>query len=211
MKYESVFGTRNELKSDPEQQILNQLDESPIPALSNTNEFDQALLSTDSAFLQNYNTGLDPPLLENWLSCKECVLGRSNSKLSDKLRRHIVADVGMDGAKPKQFSNLVPDRLLIDPEILNLYSQINPKILSFSNNLNGFLQRDANGAVSIPTEAFLFGPVNLTIPELPGLPPELFLHLISMFFTYYHLTLPVIQETQFFENLIPLNKHHPML
>ncbi|KAJ3055409.1 hypothetical protein HK097_010610 [Rhizophlyctis rosea] len=58
---------------------------------------------------------------------------------------------------------------------------------------------------------FLFGPIGLTIPELPNLLPDFYLHLISLFFTYFHPTLPLIHERTFFENLVPVNNHHPML
>ncbi|KAJ3282243.1 hypothetical protein HK104_010991 [Borealophlyctis nickersoniae] len=64
---------------------------------------------------------------------------------------------------------------------------------------------------NIAANPFAFGPLNLTIPELPTLPPDFYLHLVSLFFTFFHPTFPVIQERIFFENLVPVNNHHPML
>jgi hypothetical protein len=100
--------------------------------------------------------------------------------------------------------------LHIDPEVLNLYTQLNPK-LTIQNDLDLFLSSTL-GNNAIPTDdSFLYGATNLTIPELPGTPTTFYMHLISMFFTYYHPSMPIIQESVFLENLVPANKHHPML
>nr|KAJ3421332.1 hypothetical protein HK105_003840 [Polyrhizophydium stewartii] len=123
------------------------------------------------------------------------------------------------GGDPTQQGAAVPQPIQIDPEVLNLYSQINPKM---NLDLTSLLQSTLTGvqrptsqanipAFGISPESFLYGPVNLTVPELPGLPSEFFLHLISMFFTYFHPTMPIVREISFFENLIPINHHHQML
>ncbi|KAK5673363.1 hypothetical protein QVD99_000812 [Batrachochytrium dendrobatidis] len=105
-------------------------------------------------------------------------------------------------------------QIQIDPEVLNLYAQLNPKMSVDLNTL--LVSPSTDGSVpsadlSFNIESLLYGPVNLTLAEFPNLPSEFFLHLISMFFTYYHPTFPIIHETPFFENLIPINKHHQML
>jgi hypothetical protein len=60
-------------------------------------------------------------------------------------------------------------------------------------------------------DQIIYGPVNLMCPELPNLRSDFFLHLISMFFTYFHPSFPILEEKSFLENLIPVNNHHPML
>ncbi|KAJ1343779.1 hypothetical protein BSLG_001671 [Batrachochytrium salamandrivorans] len=103
----------------------------------------------------------------------------------------------------------------IDPKVLSLYAQLNPKMtLDFESLLLQQPRKDDTvPSVDFPlmADSFLYGPANLTLTELPGIPANFFLHLISMFFTYYHPTFPIIQETLFFETLIPVNKHHQML
>jgi hypothetical protein len=94
--------------------------------------------------------------------------------------------------------------LQIDPEVLNLYTQLNPK-LHIQSELDHFLQSTLQG------QQELHGPMNLTIAELPGVPSTFYMHLISMFFTYYHPSFPVLQEQHFMESLVPENKHHAML
>ncbi|KAI8916142.1 fungal-specific transcription factor domain-containing protein, partial [Gorgonomyces haynaldii] len=104
-------------------------------------------------------------------------------------------------------------QLQIDPEVLNLYTQINPK-LSLQQDLSNFLATQNNQKPQqsqATVDSLLYGPVNLSIPEVPNLQSDVFLHLISMFFTYFHPTAPLIDENRFFQNLIPSNNHHPML
>lgn len=122
-------------------------------------------------------------------------------------------DIPLDQLKPSSFnppSLFTNQPLDIDPEVLNLYTQLNPK-LTIQNDLDLFLSSTL-GTNHIPTDdSFLYGATNLTIPELPGIPTTFYMHLISMFFTYYHPNMPLIQEKVFLENLVPTNKHHPML
>ena len=103
--------------------------------------------------------------------------------------------------------------LEIDPEVLNLYAQLYPKMADeFNVMLSGSLDPSYQQLLcDTQMDNLLFGSVNLGIAELPGLKPELFLHLITMFFTYYHPTFPVITEERFLQQLIPENKIHPML
>ncbi|KAJ3035333.1 hypothetical protein HDV00_004061 [Rhizophlyctis rosea] len=72
-------------------------------------------------------------------------------------------------------------------------------------------QLNINPTAAFFNTPFLFGPIGLTIPELPNLLPDIYLHLVSLFFTHFHPTLPLIHERTFFENLVPVNNHHPML
>jgi hypothetical protein len=73
------------------------------------------------------------------------------------------------------------------------------------------LVQQPNRGSNLTIDQIIYGPVNLMCPELPNLRSDFFLHLISMFFTYYHPSFPVLEEKSFLENLIPVNKHHPML
>lgn len=50
-------------------------------------------------------------------------------------------------------------------------------------------------------------PLNLSNPLLPTLPTDFYLHLVSLFFTYFHPTFPVLHEASFLERLIPINMH----
>ena len=90
----------------------------------------------------------------------------------------------------------------IDPVVLNYYTQLNPK-LDVQQELDLFLA----ATLQAPTNEAS----DLSIPELPGITASFYLHLISMFFTYFHNAFPLLDETVFFENLIPSNKHSQML
>lgn len=52
---------------------------------------------------------------------------------------------------------------------------------------------------------------SLMLSDLPDIPTEFYLHLIQLFFLYFHSSLPIMSEAQFFADLLPQNKHHPML
>jgi hypothetical protein len=91
----------------------------------------------------------------------------------------------------------------IDPVVLNYYTQLNPK-LSVQQDLDLFLAATLQNANEEQSS-------DLTITELPGIPSTFYMHLISMFFTYYHKSNPILQESIFFENLVPRNRHHTML
>ena len=107
--------------------------------------------------------------------------------------------------KPSKFNPVVQQQpIQIDPVVLNYYKQMNPKLdvqqeldLFFAATLQNPPPRDETS--------------DLIIAELPGIPSGFYLHLISMFFTYYHKGFPVLDETIFFENLIPNNRHNGML
>ncbi|KAJ3274132.1 hypothetical protein HDV01_003415 [Terramyces sp. JEL0728] len=119
-------------------------------------------------------------------------------------------DIPLENIKPSAY-NPVTQPLTIDPEVLNLYTQLNPK-LALQSDLDLFLQSTLSNNNIPQDDAFLYGaPTNLTIPELSNIPATFYMHLIAMFFTYYHPIVPVVQETAFLENLVPNNNHHPML
>ena len=125
--------------------------------------------------------------------------------------------------------------LMIDPEVLALYSQLNPK-MGLQNDLDMFLSSTLEGQQQPYTNTNnLNGNSNstdLTNPELIGFPTTFYIHLISMFFTYYHPSLPILDENSFlsklgmmdsrffaskpllflhFNLLVPTNNIHPML
>ena len=127
---------------------------------------------------------------------------------------NFAVDIPLDQMKPSAFNQpsmyTTSQPLSIDPEVLNLYTQLNPK-LSLQSDLDLFLATTL-GTNTVPSDdSFLYDSTNLSVPELPGIPTTFYMHLISMFFTYYHATMPIIQESVFLENLVPTNRLHPML
>ncbi|KAI8896569.1 fungal-specific transcription factor domain-containing protein [Globomyces pollinis-pini] len=121
-------------------------------------------------------------------------------------------DIPFDSVKPSSFNPSINQQpLQIDPEVLNLYTQLNPK-LSLQQELDFFLQSTLMGNNQVPNDdSFISAPTNLSTNELPGIPSSFYLHLISMFFTYFHQSMPILDEKLFMENLIPVNNHPPML
>ncbi|KAJ3196730.1 hypothetical protein HK101_007962 [Irineochytrium annulatum] len=115
------------------------------------------------------------------------------------------------------FSNLDP-RLLFDPTS----GMIAPDLLHGSSGLQNdhdfislfppFTNINAGPAIA-PVHVVERTPMveGLTIADFPEVPSDFYLHLIKNFFTFFHPGLPLIDERQFFENLVPTNKHHPML
>lgn len=91
----------------------------------------------------------------------------------------------------------------IDPEVLALYSQLNPK-MGLQNDIDAFLSSTLQGQPQPYTNTMNDGNNNssdLTNPELIGIPSTFFIHLISMFFTYYHSSLPILVENSFLGKL----------
>ncbi len=90
-----------------------------------------------------------------------------------------------------------------------MFTPVNPK-LEMHPELIKTLQQPAPFEQRIPylpsqvDAGVQFGPNALQVPELPNLMPEFFLHLTAMFFTYFHPSLPVLDELRFLENLYPL-------
>jgi hypothetical protein len=145
-------------------------------------DYNQSQLEFDNDFVGNFN--LDPTLM-----------------LSEFI-------------KPSSFNtqgNTFPvqqEALQIDPVVLNYYTELNPK-LTVQNELDQFLA-DTLRDMTQTTKTDGTHP-NLIIPELPGISTNFYLHLISMFFTYFHKNCPILHESSFLENLVPINKHHGML
>ncbi|KAI9348758.1 fungal-specific transcription factor domain-containing protein [Zopfochytrium polystomum] len=54
-------------------------------------------------------------------------------------------------------------------------------------------------------------PKGLTVADLPDIPADFYVHLITIFFSYFHQALPIINERQFFIEIMPENTHHAML
>ena len=81
----------------------------------------------------------------------------------------------------------------IDPEIVEIYKMMNPKLLSVSNT----------SLTHVPGE--------LCIPEYPHITSEFLLHLVSLFFTFFHPYAPILQETDFLQKLLPFNTHTDIL
>jgi hypothetical protein len=107
-----------------------------------------------------------------------------------------------DFTKPAPNKIDYQEPIQIDPLVLNYYTELNPK-LAVKQELDQFLADTLQ--VSNAAGA------NLLIPELPWISTSFYVHLISMYFTYYHKCNPLIEETLFMEHLIPINKHHGML
>ncbi|KAI8812513.1 hypothetical protein BJ742DRAFT_850227 [Cladochytrium replicatum] len=98
-------------------------------------------------------------------------------------------------------------RLQIDQDLLS-QPNISPTSLSLLTDHN--FPTISSSFSSSSSASNLFIP-DLAVNDLPRLPSEFYLHLISCFFTYFHPCLPVLEERIFFEDLIPENNHHPML
>lgn len=84
------------------------------------------------------------------------------------------------------------NHIQIDPEILNLYTQINPKLALQPDIMNALNQPELANIHTV--NQIIHGPVNLTCSEIPNLGSDFFLHLISMFFAYFHTTFPILDE-----------------
>ena len=135
---------------------------------------------------------------------------------------NLIPNIPLDQIKPSAFNDpqvikqftqrQQQEKLVIDPEVLALYQTLNPK-LSIQTDLDAFLSSTLqNNPLSSPhQQTQLSDTLDLKIPELIGVPTTFYLHLISMFFTYYHPSFPLLDENSFFESLIPVNLHHQML
>ncbi|KAJ3108273.1 hypothetical protein HDU97_001807 [Phlyctochytrium planicorne] len=147
--------------------------------------------------------------------------------LSEQSAAIFLANAGSTSSLIRSPSIRLPSPLQLSPDIYD-------KVLTMPNTTEEALQwlSPTKLVHALPVdEAPVLG--GLLIADLPDTPGDFFLHLIQKyvltvvktrsiltlfslksaisFFAFFHQSLPIIDETQFFESLIPVNKHHPML
>lgn len=115
---------------------------------------------------------------------------------------------GLVSMNPQQVKNAKNDPIIIDPEVLALYAQLNPK-MGVQNDLDMLLSSTLQSQNHYTQN--LNNSTDLTSLELIGIPTTFYIHLISMFFTYYHPSFPILDENIFLEKLVPIDYIHPML
>lgn len=153
--------------------------------------------------------GLDPEMLNLYAELNPKLLAEFSLKAPVQIDPEMLSLY--QEYEPKSldsnFMSLLQDQqqvLHVDPEILNLYAQINPK-LSIQQDFMNLLEQPLGNV-----EDILYGTL-LSVPDLPQLNSDFYIHLISLFFTYFHATMPIFEESIFFRRLMPVNTHDPSL
>ncbi|KAI8809779.1 fungal-specific transcription factor domain-containing protein [Cladochytrium replicatum] len=194
--YNGVSGLISNGEASPDYNNEFALIRSPSP-LSSTFPSTSSMMGTSDFTLDSLGFSFDPSLLFNAAFDPGALTSSGAPTVSSSFR------IPRSPALPPHSLS----RIQIDHELLS-QTNISPTSLSLLTDHNYPTISSSSSASSSASNLFI---PDLAVNDVPKLPSEFYLHLISCFFTYFHPCLPVLEERIFFEDLIPENNHHPML